>query len=70
MSTPKDRAAVAGGLLAMHPAALDCTREETLVQMLSDLMHHAAAQRLDFETLVGQAQTTHRDELADFGYFR
>jgi hypothetical protein len=70
MSAPRDRAAIAGDLLAMHPAALDCTREETFIEMLSDLMHHAAAQRLDFEGLLDQARQTHRDELVDFGYFR
>jgi hypothetical protein len=69
MSDPLHRAQVAGELVSMHPAALDCTREETLVHLLSDLMHHCAATRLDFEELLANARQLHRDEVVSHCYF-
>jgi len=69
MSAPLKRAQVAEELVSMHPAALDCTREETLVHLLSDLMHHCAAARLDVEALLAQARQLHRNEVAAHCYF-
>lgn len=65
----RQRARYAEELLAVHPAALDCTREETVTHLLSDLMHHCAATRLDFETLLADARQLHRDEVVTFCYF-
>ncbi len=69
MSNPLRRAQVAGELIAMHPAAQDCTREETVTHLLSDLMHHCTATRLDFESLLAQARALHRDEVVGPCYF-
>jgi hypothetical protein len=69
MNVPLQRAKVAEELLSMHPAALDCTREETLAHMLSDLMHHCAHARLDFEDMLASARQLHRDEVVLHCYF-
>lgn len=69
MTNPLIRSKVAEELISMHPAALDCTREETLTHLLSDLMHHCAARRLDFESLLAQARQLHRDEVVAHCYF-
>jgi hypothetical protein len=69
MNVPQHRAKVAEELLSMHPAALDCTREETLIHMLSDLMHHCAQARLDFEDMLESARQLHREELVTHTYF-
>lgn len=69
MNVPLQRANVAEQLLSMHPAALDCTREETLAHLLSDLMHHCAHARLDFEEAVESARQLHRDEVQNHCYF-
>lgn len=69
MNVPLQRAKVAEELLSMHPAALDCTREETLVHLLSDLMHHCAHARLDFDDMLTSARQLHRDEVVSHCYF-
>jgi hypothetical protein len=69
MNVPLQRAKVAEELLSMHPAALDCTREETLIHLLSDLMHHCAHARLDFDDVLGSARQLHRDEVVSHCYF-
>jgi hypothetical protein len=69
MSEPLKRAQVAEELVAMHPAALDCTRAETVTHLLSDLMHHCAATRLEFEELLASARQLHRDEVVAHCYF-
>jgi hypothetical protein len=69
MNLPLQRAKVAEELLSMHPATLDCTREETLIHMLSDLMHHCALARLDFEDVLASARQLHRDEVVQHCYF-
>lgn len=60
MNIPLQRVQVAEEILSLHPAALDCTREETVTHLLSDLMHHCAAARLDFDALLGCARQLHR----------
>ena len=69
MNVPLQRAKVAGELVSMHPAALDCARSETVTHLLSDLMHHCAATRLDFDELLVNARQLHRDEVACHCYF-
>ena len=69
MNHPIQRAQVAEELLSMHPAAQDCTREETVTHLLSDLMHHCAAGRLDFDALLNDARQLHRDKVVSFCYF-
>ncbi len=69
MNVPQQRAKVAEELLSMHPAALDCTREETLIHMVSDLMHHCAQARLDFDDMLESARQLHRDEVVAHCYF-
>ena len=69
MSNPLRRAQVAGDLIAMHPAALDCTREETVTHLLSDVMHHCAASRINFDALLNDARQLHRDEVVCHRYF-
>lgn len=69
MNVPLQRAKVAEEIVSMHPAALDCTREETLTHLLSDLMHHCAAARLDFEGLLASARALHRQEVEGHCYF-
>lgn len=69
MSEPLKRAQVAEELVAMHPAALDCMRAETVTHLLSDLMHHCAATRLEFEELLANARQLHRDEVVSHCYF-
>lgn len=69
MSAPLQRARVAEDILSMHPAALDCTREETLTHLLSDLMHHCASARLDFEALLRSARQLHQQEVETHCYF-
>ena len=69
MSEPLKRAQVAEELVAMHPAALDCARSETVTHLLSDLIHHCAATRLDFDELLANARQLHRDEVACHCYF-
>jgi hypothetical protein len=69
MNVPLQRAKVAEELLSMHPAALDCTREETLIHLLSDLMHHCALARLDFEDVLASARQLNRDEVVLHCYF-
>ena len=68
MSDPLKRAQVAEELVAMHPAALECARAETVTHLLSDLMHHCAATRLDFEGSLAKARELHRDELLTHCY--
>lgn len=69
MNVPLQRAKVIEELLSMHPAALDRTREETLIHMLSDLMHHCALSRFDFDDLLESARQRHRYEVATHCYF-
>jgi len=67
-SHPLQRARQAETLLSMHPAALDCSREETIVQVLSDLVHHCAADGLDFDGLLAQGRELQRSELEACAY--
>jgi hypothetical protein len=69
MNLPLQRVQVAEEVLSLHPAALDCKREETVTHLLSDLMHHCAAVRLDFDTLLSSARQLHRQEVEVHCYF-
>ncbi len=69
MNLPLQSVQVAEEILSLHPAALDCTREETLTHLLSDLMHHCAAARMDFDALLGSARQLHRQEVEAHCYF-
>jgi hypothetical protein len=70
MNIPLQRAKVAEELVSMHPAALDCTRAETLIHLLSDMMHHCAHARLNFDEPLDSARALHRDEVVTHCYFQ
>lgn len=69
MSVPRQRAAIAEELLALHPAFPGCAPPEAVAQLLSDCMHYCARERIAFDAVVESARQLHTDETTTHCYF-